>query len=160
MQSSRHMATHCHGSGATKQKTEVHYQHFIFHEANISAANSSDKERRQNAFTNDTLLISTGAGNNRAANKSLLSHTHTRTHTALHTHIHSCTHMLQLKKAIHPHKTRKNEARRAEKKRKKKKKKKSLQQCTGEWARYEFFNVPNTSWSAFVPAKTMSSGRE
>lgn len=80
------MATHCHGSGATKQKTEVHYQHFIFHEANISTANSSDKERRQNAFTNDTLLISTGAGNNRAANKSLLSHTHTHAHSTTHTH--------------------------------------------------------------------------
>lgn len=69
------------------------------------------------------------------------SQTHMHTHT--HTHVHS----LQIKRKpelFHTNKKKQDMQR---------EKKKNLYKCTRGWAHYEFFNVPNTSWSAFVPAK-------
>lgn len=72
-------------------------------------------------------------------------HRHTApTHTHTHTHVHS----LQIKRKpelFHTNKKKQDMQR--------EKKKKNLYKCTRGWAHYEFFNVPNTSWSAFVPAK-------
>lgn len=71
-------------------------------------------------------------------------HRHTCTHTHTHTHVHS----LQIKRKpelFHTNKKKQDMQR--------EKKKKNLYKCTRGWAHYEFFNVPNTSWSAFVPAK-------
>lgn len=73
----------------------------------------------------------------------------THTHTAI-THVHS----LQIKRKPEVFHTNKKK----QEMQREKEKTNLYNKCTGGWAHYEFFNVPNTSWSAFVPAKIMSSG--
>lgn len=92
------------------------------------------------------------------ASQSCQIHKHTHTHMRTHTHTqYSHVHSLQIKRKpeiFHTNKKEKQDMQRE------KEKTNLYNKCTGGWAHYEFFNVPNTSWSAFVPAKIMSSGWE